>query len=69
MVEYRTQKVSIAPHEQFYQYFHMNFNIIITEILITMQDKIQSAIEDPCRIIIVGLPYSGKDEVAKILAE
>ncbi len=34
-----------------------------------MQDKIQNAIEDPCRIIIVGLPYSGKDEVAKILTE
>lgn len=24
-------------------------------------------IDDPCRIVIIGLPYSGKKEVAKIL--
>ena len=24
---------------------------------------------DPCRIIIIGLPFSGKDSVAKILSE
>lgn len=25
--------------------------------------------EDPIRIIVIGLPYSGKDQVARILAE